>query len=96
MASRAEGAHELTDFTLLCISCSAICSSDDRVESVKNVLDEQKCALFTCLAIRQQSQRFHTPPVSQCHLSLTQESPLSYTNISKDPNFSNFLMFVIK
>src|SRR5260370_24202492 len=55
MVSRAEGAHELTDFTLLCISCSAICSSDDRVESVKKVLDEQKCALFTCLAIRQQS-----------------------------------------
>ncbi len=55
MVSGAEGAHELTDFTLLCIFCSTICSSDDQVESVKKVLDEQKCALFTRLAIGQQS-----------------------------------------
>ncbi len=55
MVSQAERAHELTDFTLLCIFCSAICSSDDQVESVKNVLDEHKCALFTRLAIHQQS-----------------------------------------
>jgi hypothetical protein len=38
MVSRAEGAHELTDFTLLCIFCSAICSSDDQAKSARNVL----------------------------------------------------------
>jgi hypothetical protein len=55
MVSRVEGAHERTDFPLLCIFCSALCSSDNQVESVKKVSGEQKRALFTRLAIRQQS-----------------------------------------
>lgn len=55
MVARVEGAHELTDFTLLCISCSFMRSSDDQVESVKKGLGEQKCDLFTRLAIFQQS-----------------------------------------
>ena len=52
MVLRAEDAHELTAFSPLCIFCLVICPFDNRVESVKKVLNKQRCALF---AIGQQS-----------------------------------------
>jgi len=55
MALRVKEAHELTAFPLFCIFCPTICSSNDQVGSVKRVLDEQKRALSTGFAIRQQS-----------------------------------------
>ena len=64
MALRVEEAHELTDFLLLCIFCSVICSCNDQVESVKKVSGEQKRALFTRLTIRQQSPYYGYQPAS--------------------------------
>ena len=61
MESRAEEAHELTDFYTFCIFCLATYSFNDRVEGVRKVLYKQKCALFTRLAIRQQSQNCPIP-----------------------------------
>ena len=55
MALQAEDAHELTAFPPLCIFCLATCSPNNQVESVKKVLNEQKCALSTGFAIGQQS-----------------------------------------
>jgi len=60
MVLRAEDAHELTAFSPLCIFCLVICPFDNRVESVKKVLNKQRCALSTGFAIGQQSQLFHT------------------------------------
>jgi len=55
MVSRVEEAHELAGFIPLCIFCWAVCLSVNQVESARKVLGEQKRALFTRLAIRQQS-----------------------------------------
>jgi hypothetical protein len=52
---QAEDAHELTAFSPLCIFCLATYSSNNQVESVKEVLNEQKRALSTGFAIGQQS-----------------------------------------
>jgi len=57
MVLRVEDAHELTAFSPLCIFCLVTCPFDNRVESVKKVLNEQRRALSTGFAIRQQSQK---------------------------------------
>jgi len=50
-------------FYTSCILCLAVYSSNGRAEGVKKVLYEQKCALFTRLAIRQQSRTLHCGPI---------------------------------